>query len=97
LYGGGFGSSRVQAMYFCLPFEAINANKKTNDIFKHFQNWPSTINYVVDPKSILSLMPLDVVDKYNYFLSFLIVFIIIQTIYELFCYARMYSLVVILA
>jgi hypothetical protein len=38
LYGGGFGSSRVQAMYFCLPFEAINANKKTNDIFKHFQN-----------------------------------------------------------
>jgi hypothetical protein len=42
-------------------------------------------------------MPLDVVDKYNYFLPFLIVFIIIQTIYELFCYARMYLLVVILA
>lgn len=55
-------------MYFCPPFEAINANKETNDIFKHFQNWPNTIKYVVDPKSILSLMPLDVVDKYNCFL-----------------------------
>jgi hypothetical protein len=55
---------KLDAIFILLPlFETINVNTTSNHIFGHLHNYHVVATYGMDPKSILTLAPPQIVNK----------------------------------